>query len=175
MSGFTKIPFLDIDGVLITSRSRLAAGTYPAFDPVSCSLVQLVCEHCQAGIVICSYWRENRAKEAFQSILEAIGIGSGLLHEDWATPMLDGQREMEITEGTGQSSHYRLHGIFGRKTGRRLHRSSCWPSHRSYRILGMWGIWRKSHIDDHPPVHGSRSGRHQLGFLGFRRHRNKNC
>ncbi len=92
----SSILFLDIDGVLITSRSRLAQSTYPAFDPVSCALVEAVSRHCSAKLVICSAWREGRSTSDFTSLLSSIGISPVLLHTDWATPLVDCQREQEI-------------------------------------------------------------------------------
>lgn len=91
-----NVLFLDIDGVLISSRSRLAQATYPAFDPVSCGLVEMVTQHCCAEIVICSAWRENRSRYEMETILSTVGISSERLHSDWATPVLDGQRSKEI-------------------------------------------------------------------------------
>jgi hypothetical protein len=73
-----NILFLDIDGVLISSRSRLAKADYPAFDPVSCGLVEKVSRHCGAKLVICSAWRENRSRGDFEAILSSIGISPDL-------------------------------------------------------------------------------------------------
>lgn len=91
------IIFLDIDGVLISSRSRLAFGGYPAFDPVSCGLVETICRISGSRLVICSAWRERRTRKEMEAILTSVSISSGHLHEDWATVII-GTREKEIIE-----------------------------------------------------------------------------
>lgn len=107
----SNILFLDFDGVLISSRSRLAIGNYPAFDPVSCSLVEKVCRYCHAQIVIYSAWREGRTKSEIEAILGSVGISPSLMHRDWATSNLGGRREIEIKEWLHSHPEIKRHVI----------------------------------------------------------------
>ena len=106
-----KIIFLDIDGVLVTSRCLLATAKYPTFDSASCKLVGKICQLAPARIVICSAWREQRTRPAFQAILLRNGIPKHRLHEDWATPVLGGSRSREVRgwlEVHPEVSHYAI-------------------------------------------------------------------
>ena len=104
-----KILFLDIDGVLISSRSMLALATYPAFDPVACRLIEAFCQRSKARIVICSAWREGRNKSDMEGIFDSMPIAKTHLHEDWATPVIFGPRAREIQDWLSrhpETSHY---------------------------------------------------------------------
>ncbi len=104
-----KILFLDIDGVLITSRSMLALATYPAFDPVACQLIDAFCQRSGAKIVICSAWREERSKADLEAILDSMPIAKSHLHDDWATPVIFGPRSREVQEWLSrhpETTHY---------------------------------------------------------------------
>jgi len=90
----TKILFLDVDGVINTYRAILSG--LEGFDPVSCALVNNICELSQAKIVICSSWREDRTRTEFIKILDGCGISSVHLHGDWATPVLREARGLEV-------------------------------------------------------------------------------
>lgn len=106
-----KILFLDIDGVLISSRSMLALATYPAFDPVACRLIEAFCQRSKARIVICSAWREERNKSDMEVIFDSMSIAKTHLHEDWATPVIFGPRAREIQDWLSrhpETSHYAI-------------------------------------------------------------------
>lgn len=69
-----KVLFLDIDGVLNSSRTLLAYGSYPhgldreqmqRFDAVAIKLVQRLCRLTQAKVVVSSSWRLGRKFEDF--------------------------------------------------------------------------------------------------------------
>ena len=106
-----KTLFLDIDGVLITSRSRLAIGGYPAFDPVACQLIDTLCSHTSAKLVICSAWRERRTKAEMEEIFASVSISKDHLHDEWATPIIGGQRVKEIQDWLQrhpETTHYAI-------------------------------------------------------------------
>ncbi len=104
-----KILFLDIDGVINTNRAILSG--LEGFDPVSCALVNMVCQQAQAQIVICSSWREDRTRTEFIEILDRCGISSGHLHVDWATPVLRTPRGLEVRAWLELHSEVRRHAI----------------------------------------------------------------
>jgi hypothetical protein len=91
-----RVVFLDIDGVLVTSRSILAGLEPPRFDPVACGLLTWVVEGADARIVVSSAWREGRTRDEMAEILRNAGLPVARLHEDWATPELGGPRGAEV-------------------------------------------------------------------------------
>jgi len=93
-----KVIFLDIDGVLVTTRSKLAYKKHDQFDITSCRLIDNLCQNTEAKIVISSSWREGRSKENLADILRYNGISKEHLNEDWATPILRDNRLKEIKE-----------------------------------------------------------------------------
>lgn len=92
----SKILFLDIDGVLVTTRSKLAVNRWDQFDVVSCQLIDKLCTYCDAKIVISSTWREQKTRENLEDILRYNDISRVHLHTDWATPVLRDSRQKEI-------------------------------------------------------------------------------
>ncbi len=91
-----KVLFLDIDGALLTTRSKLAANNPEQFDIVACQLIDKLCNYCGAKIVISSTWREGENKQSLLDTLEYNDISSSHLHDDWATPVLKEDRQAEI-------------------------------------------------------------------------------
>lgn len=97
-----KILFLDIDGVLNSSRSCLAFGMYPmnlqqlhAFDHVAIGLIQTLCEaDPNVKIVLSSAWRLTYKHDA-------VGKALGLPIID-RTVMLNTSRGAEIAEWLGR-------------------------------------------------------------------------
>lgn len=91
--------FLDIDGVLVTSRSHVAFGGIGAlkraFDPVGVGLVKKLCEEADAKIVICSQWR-SMGWTALAAAMLWNGLPIDLFHNDPFTPKLALGRRPEI-------------------------------------------------------------------------------
>lgn len=74
-----KVLFLDIDGVLLSTRSCVAQGgpvdpqhpTDPSkLDAVALGLVRKLCFETGAQVVICSSWRERHTRQELQEMLE---------------------------------------------------------------------------------------------------------
>lgn len=100
--------FLDIDGVLVTSRSHAAFGLVEqrlpfmnAFDPVAVNLIQALCVQANAKIVISSTWRFSVSKtmllEHFHN--QHFDLSRFLVNgPHWETPRLFSEgRTAEIT------------------------------------------------------------------------------
>jgi hypothetical protein len=88
--------FLDIDGVLLPARAyvmRTQARRLPPFDPIGVSMVTRLCEETGAKLVISSTWRKRRPRAEMCVVLLENGFEApgALMHEDWATPVLDSQ------------------------------------------------------------------------------------
>lgn len=79
-----SVLFLDIDGVLCSSRSCVALGGMPSdfspesvrrFDPCALGLLRQVCEETQCSIVLSSTWRLNHDWRDMKRVLELPLIG----------------------------------------------------------------------------------------------------
>jgi hypothetical protein len=95
--GLLRVLFLDIDGVLNSSRSCVALGGIPhtltapdlkLFDPLALSLLQSLCEVAELSVVVSSSWRILHNWDAIGRALNLPTIG--------ATPRLGGLRGEEI-------------------------------------------------------------------------------
>jgi hypothetical protein len=90
-----NVIFLDIDGVLVTTRTFLARfEDRNAFDPVGCRIIHRICNHFKVKLVISSTWR-------FHSDLNTVDVPRApddhlrrnlekedllrYLHDDWRT------------------------------------------------------------------------------------------
>jgi hypothetical protein len=99
-----KVIFLDIDGVLCTARSHLAATTrfhMRHLDPVGTRLVGRLCDEFDAKIVLSSTWRKEFDQDAMTVILLQAGLSDVPWHQCWKTPTLYGDentRGKEIAE-----------------------------------------------------------------------------
>lgn len=89
-----NVIFLDIDGVLCTTRACIAVGNtggcFSYLDPIACLLVKRLCDEHNARIVISSSWRLSYDMYAMQAILNAAcaGLGDKMYCEaeiDWKT------------------------------------------------------------------------------------------
>ncbi|MBB5694427.1 HAD domain-containing protein [Muricoccus pecuniae] len=101
--------FLDIDGVLLSSRAWLLpanqdlqamsaglprwqslqlVGHEVVFDPCAVALVGRICEATGAQVVVASFWRYTVGPELTRTKLLDQGLPGALLHEDWACPMV---------------------------------------------------------------------------------------
>lgn len=86
-----KAIFLDMDGVLVTMRSHLAAkedGFMRHIDLVGCKLLERLCRETGAKIVLSSTWRLHFDKPAMSMILCNGGFSRVPWHEQWRTPQL---------------------------------------------------------------------------------------
>ena len=90
-----KILFLDIDGVLNSTRTCVAFGGYPmelkhiaAFDQVAIRLIQRLCDSAGVQVVLSSAWR-------LHCDFKDVGAALGLPIID-RTPSLSGNRGSEI-------------------------------------------------------------------------------
>lgn len=90
-----KVLFLDIDGVLNSTKTAVAFGGYPhelnqlgAFDIAAIRLLQRLCDSAGVQIVLSSAWRTTHA---FKDVGEAFGLP--IIDR---TPSLLGQRGTEI-------------------------------------------------------------------------------
>ena len=95
-----KIIFLDIDGVLATSKSCSEGfiENMVALDGDSVSRLAALCTG-GARIVISSSWRKLHTKEEVLAHLERFGLNRSTVHEDWRTVAIDhGIRGVEIAE-----------------------------------------------------------------------------
>ncbi|SDB22461.1 HAD domain-containing protein [Belnapia rosea] len=103
------ILFLDIDGVLLSSRAWLLPanqellvrstgltrrqstemiGRDAVFDPCAVALVVRICQVTNAQIVISSSWRYTVGLEQTRAKLREQGLTEFLFHQDWACPMV---------------------------------------------------------------------------------------
>lgn len=78
----TKILFLDIDGVINSTRSLLAFGDLPdklteahLFDHCALGLVRKLCKETETKVVISSMWRLHATAKEFADVLELPVIG----------------------------------------------------------------------------------------------------
>ncbi|MFD0698031.1 HAD domain-containing protein [Paenibacillus sp. GCM10027628] len=92
-----KLIFLDIDGVMVTSRHMIQSNKYfgHEFDPDCISNLQDILHKTDASIVVSSSWREGRTLKQLQSIFEINGINKVI----GMTPIIDGAiRGREVKE-----------------------------------------------------------------------------
>lgn len=92
-----KLIFLDIDGVMVTSRHLVQSSKYfgHEFDPVCIRNLHDILIRTDASIVITSSWREGRTLKQLQSIFKINGINKVI----GMTPIIDGaNRGREIKE-----------------------------------------------------------------------------
>lgn len=73
-----RVIFLDIDGVLATSRAHIALGKYGGiwteWDPVGVALVKKLCKEHNLKLVISSTWRFNPSQSGIMDCLEVHGL-----------------------------------------------------------------------------------------------------
>ena len=91
-----KVIFLDFDGVIRTTRSRLAGNTTDGFDPIAGRLIGQIETLTNSAVVVSSSWRIGRSRSTITALLGQAAMPPELLHDDWATPELDGPRQSEI-------------------------------------------------------------------------------
>ncbi len=86
-----KVIFLDIDGVLNSTRSAVGLGNYPhsldakglaLFDPVAVGIVKRLCSETGAKVVISSTWRRQFLHGQIGEALGLPTIGSTPVHHD---------------------------------------------------------------------------------------------
>ncbi len=91
-----KVLFVDIDGVLLSTRSCIAQGGPPTkenptdprlLDPVALGLLRKLCFETGAQVVVSSSWRERHTREELEAMLEMPVLG--------VTPVLDGEGRSE--------------------------------------------------------------------------------
>lgn len=72
-----KIIFLDIDGVMVTTRSMIPSDKYfgHQFDPSCVQHLNKIVAITHANVVISSSWREGRTLSQLKSIFQENGIG----------------------------------------------------------------------------------------------------
>ena len=102
------IIFLDIDGVLCTTRVAVANGEnglLAGFDPIAMTFLNRICrEYDDMQIVISSTWRifDGRNRRVFYELFASAGYIdlAKSLHQDWQTSMnmKPGSRGLEINE-----------------------------------------------------------------------------
>lgn len=73
-----KLIFLDIDGVLVTTKSLLAGNEY-RFDKDCVKNLMDILTATQAKIVISSSWREDRTLEQLQKLFVSNGLGDNII------------------------------------------------------------------------------------------------
>lgn len=107
-----KVLFLDIDGVLNSTRTQVAFNGYPhelydahlaMFDQVALGLVRGLCVRHDVKVVISSMWRRDFTWEQIGERLELPTIGQ--------TPMLTGPRGMEINAWLAQHPEVECYAI----------------------------------------------------------------
>lgn len=96
--------FLDIDGVLCTSRQAYAMGDFGllgCLDPVGLSFLNRMCATYPILTIISSSWRIGKDYNHFSSIFKATGhfnLANSLYYDDYATPSMTGVRGLEIED-----------------------------------------------------------------------------
>ena len=97
----TRAIFLDVDGVLISSRTHCAENKgkkWNMFDPIAMMLIRRICEELHCTIVISSSWRKGKDGPILRETLFKNGLLK-YVHEDWATIEYSGlKRGREIQE-----------------------------------------------------------------------------
>ena len=114
-----KVIFLDIDGVLFSSRAAILpanAGLAKlpirermqrvTFDPAAVELVNRLASRTGAKIVVHSDWRKTLGLEGTRAKLLDQGLDPGYLHDDWHTPV--GRLADKAEEIESWLDHHRL-------------------------------------------------------------------
>ena len=95
-----SVIFLDIDGVLVTTRSfasgKDAGQSAASFDQVGVGLVKELCDLTGAKIVVCSSWRLSHTTFDLVDIFDSNGLASKYFHSDMLTPELSPSKYVEI-------------------------------------------------------------------------------
>jgi hypothetical protein len=95
-----KVIFLDIDGVLCTTKAHLAYSTQLLmrhYDPVSTRLLARLCRETGAELVLSSTWRISFDLCHMNALLMNAGFDDVPWHQAWRTPkMYDESRGHEI-------------------------------------------------------------------------------
>ncbi|MFD0675603.1 MULTISPECIES: HAD domain-containing protein [unclassified Paenibacillus] len=106
-----KVIFLDIDGVMVTSRHLIQSSKYFGyeFDPECIINLREILDRTEAYIVVSSSWREGRTLKQLQSIFEINGLNKVI----GMTPIFDGairgreiQEYIKISKGTQQEINH---------------------------------------------------------------------
>jgi hypothetical protein len=109
-----SIIFLDIDGVLCTTRAHLAYATglfMRHYDPTSTRLLARLCRETEAKLVLSSTWRLSFDMHHMDALLMNAGFDDVPWHQNWRTPDLKFERSRgeEINlwmERHGTPEHY---------------------------------------------------------------------
>jgi hypothetical protein len=88
-----KLIFLDIDGVLVTTKSLMAGNEY-RFDKECIKNLLEIITVTEAKIVISSSWREDRTLIQLQKLFEKNGLGNNIID---VTP-IHGEHEIRGSE-----------------------------------------------------------------------------
>lgn len=107
-----QIVFLDLDGVLCTSRSHAAHGKGKMmleWDKTGAALIRKICKLTEAKIVISSTWRHDvHHKDLFPALkkhkLWDFLYSDPMTTENWRTPNLKEGRGAEIMNWLGENS-----------------------------------------------------------------------
>lgn len=109
----SNIVFIDIDGPLLPNRMWAASDNirlldqrvidrspHLRFDPGCVGLVVRLCRLAKARLVLASNWRRTWAhgQEALRAKLAGEGLTDDLWHDDWALPVLVGDRGNKACE-----------------------------------------------------------------------------
>lgn len=98
-----KIVFLDIDGVLCNRAALMSHQRINDMAILDRACVARLDTLCAAGgddvrIVISSSWRKFHSRAEMAEHLELHGLRPAMVHADWRTKVLDGERGDEIAE-----------------------------------------------------------------------------
>jgi spore maturation protein CgeB len=93
-----KVIFLDIDGVLTTSRYKAPTGSKQSFDPVSVAMLNGIVEKTGAKIVISSDWRKVYTLNQIRSIFKQNGVVDAIVGATPTFPERTVMRGLEIQE-----------------------------------------------------------------------------
>lgn len=114
MDSVNGVIFLDIDGVLTSSRvyvatnEKIVGGTWGQFDPVAVQFLNHVCANYGYKVVISSTWRNHYDRSTIGAILKGNGCRFKL-HPNWKTDRFKGSRGEQIErwfENDKSVNHY---------------------------------------------------------------------
>lgn len=92
--------FLDIDGVLTSTRVHLAAGKrgiWASFDPVAVSFLEKICNKWPAEIIISSTWRAMFQRHDWDHLFGLSNL-ENYIHQQWRTGHAGGDRPEEVSD-----------------------------------------------------------------------------